>query len=353
MPNPKRVASTHAPPPPPAKPGSESVLSTSSTIRDFLELKSFEDNTETKRVTRRENSPDRDSSSSKSSSKRNRDQVQRLHQPLGEKPSVISTASFYPPQHRNANGHSVLSSDYAALPTSEQSQYVRSTKTLLLDNNNSNMQGVDENIYHWKVLNLSRAKLKASSRTSALLSGFAMVAMVEINIDEKIPVPLLITFVVCTVLLIAVHMLALMISTCILPNVEAVANLHYQTQKTVFESPHMKMNLIVELAWGFSTVLGILMFLVEIAILCWVKFYTVSQTVAWVATGLLIPIFFIFIAFAAHFYLKLVSHKSEVYDIGIKELQALKDQLVEDEGGAHSDNGSPNAGSRMGGVQVV
>ena len=34
--------------------------------------------------------------------------------------------------------------------------------------------------------------------------------------------------------------------------------------------------------------------------------------VAWVATGILIPIFVIFIAFAAHFYLKLVAHKSEV-----------------------------------------
>ena len=52
---------------------------------------------------------------------------------------MISTASFYPPQHRNLNG-------YASLPTSNysnrrlSSQYVRSTKTLLLDNNNSNMQ---------------------------------------------------------------------------------------------------------------------------------------------------------------------------------------------------------------------
>ena len=47
-----------------------------------------------------------------------------------------------------------------------------------------------------------------------------------------------------------------LIDLSILPNVEAVANLHFQTQKTVFESPHMKMSFIVELAWGFSTVLG-------------------------------------------------------------------------------------------------
>ena len=56
-------------------------------------------------------------------------------------------------------------------------------------------------------------------------------------------------------------MLALMISTCILPNVEAISNLHYQTPKTVFESPHTKMSFIIELAWAFSTVLGIILFL--------------------------------------------------------------------------------------------
>ena len=169
-----------------------------------------------------------------------------------------------------------------------------------------------------------------------------MVAMVEIQIDKEVPQPLLITFAVCTVLLIAVHMLALMISTCILPNVEAVANLHYQTQKTVFESPHMTMNSIVELAWGFSTVLGILLFLVEIAILCWVKFFTLSPKVAWVATGLLIPIMIIFIAFAAHFYLRLVSHKSEVYASDIKELETLKDQLLQDPDVEAGNNGGDN-----------
>ncbi len=47
----------------------------------------------------------------------------------------------------------------------------------------------------------------------------------------------MITFAACTVLLIAVHMLALMISTCILPNVEAVANLHFQVNGQVQTGP--------------------------------------------------------------------------------------------------------------------
>ena len=104
------------------------------------------------------------------------------------------------------------------------------------------------------------------------------------------------------------------------------------------------MSKIIELSWGFSTVLGILLFLggsstrkivqnslpsrfqdayfcignkkfdwhnfpfpVEIAILIWVKFYGFSShAAAWVATALLIPIICIFIAFAAHFYMRVI-----------------------------------------------
>ena len=43
------------------------------------------------------------------------------------------------------------------------------------------------------------------------------------------------------------------------------------------------------------------------------------------------PIMIVFIAFAAHFYLKLVSHKSEVYEDNIKELEHLKGQLTAEE----------------------
>ncbi|XP_072744378.1 calcium release-activated calcium channel protein 1 isoform X2 [Anoplolepis gracilipes] len=179
----------------------------------------------------------------------------------------------------------------------------------------------------WRKLQLSRAKLKASSKTSALLSGFAMVAMVEVQLNSPTDVPpqMLIAFAVCTTLLVAVHMLALMISTCILPNIEAVCNLH--SISLVHESPHERLHWYIEVAWVFSTLLGLLLFLLEITILCWVKFYDFSQVAAWSACIVLIPALIIFLAFAIHFYRSLVAHKYEVTVSGIRELELLKEQI--------------------------
>ncbi|XP_061499393.1 calcium release-activated calcium channel protein 1 isoform X1 [Anopheles gambiae] len=186
------------------------------------------------------------------------------------------------------------------------------------------------NYLSWRKLQLSRAKLKASSKTSALLSGFAMVAMVEVQLDEntKVPSAMLIAFAVCTTLLVAVHMLALMISTCILPNIETVCNLH--SISLVHESPHERLHWYIETAWAFSTLLGLILFLLEIAILCWVKFYDLNTTAAWSACIVLIPVLVIFVAFALHFYRSLMMHKYEVTVSGIRELEILKEQMEQD-----------------------
>ncbi|XP_053965242.1 calcium release-activated calcium channel protein 1 isoform X1 [Anastrepha ludens] len=182
----------------------------------------------------------------------------------------------------------------------------------------------------WRKLQLSRAKLKASSKTSALLSGFAMVAMVEVQLDSstKVPAGMLVAFAICTTLLVAVHMLALMISTCILPNIETVCNLH--SISLVHESPHERLHWYIETAWAFSTLLGLILFLLEIAILCWVKFYDLSQPAAWSACIVLIPVMIVFLAFAIHFYRSLVTHKYEVTVSGIRELEILKEQMEQD-----------------------
>lgn len=157
--------------------------------------------------------------------------------------------------------------------------------------------------------------------------------MVEVQLceNQKHPIPfsLLIAFAICTTLLVSVHMLALMISTCILPNVEAVASM--QGLIPISESPHEKLSHYVEIAWIFSTVFGILLFMIEVILLCWVKFWEVGgmdgKIIAVTATILLIPIVAIFIGFAVHFYRNIVAHQYERSAKGLEELQNMVTQL--------------------------
>lgn len=148
---------------------------------------------------------------------------------------------------------------------------------------------------------------------------------VQLNEDSKVPQGMLVAFAICTTLLVAVHMLALMISTCILPNIDAICNLH--SISLVHESPHERLHWYIETAWAFSTLLGLILFLLEIAILCWVKFYDLSPVAAWSACVVLIPVLIVFLAFAIHFYRTLVTHKYEVTVSGIRELELLKEQI--------------------------
>lgn len=162
--------------------------------------------------------------------------------------------------------------------------------------------------------------------------------MVEVQLDANTQVPsyMLVAFAICTTLLVAVHMLALMISTCILPNVETVCNMH--SIALVNESPHEMLHWYIEIAWAFSTLLGLILFLLEIAILCWVKFYDLSEAAAWSACIVLIPVLIVFLAFAIHFYRSLVTHKYEVSASGIRELEILKEQIEQN----HPNNSGNN-----------
>lgn len=164
--------------------------------------------------------------------------------------------------------------------------------------------------------------------------------MVEVQLERDYPYSpwLLIAFSACTTVLVAVHLFALMISTCILPNLEAVSNVH--NLNSVNESPHERMHRHIELAWALSTVIGTLLFLMEVMLLCWVKFLplksntgenntTISSGVpaAIACTIIIVPFGIVFIMFAFHFYRTLVSHKTDRQRRELEQVIRLQNQL--------------------------
>ena len=214
----------------------------------------------------------------------------------------------------------------------------------------------------WQQLYLSRAKLKAVSRTSALLAGFAMVAMVEVqlSVGANFDPVLLILFSIVTTLLIAVHLFALMISTCLLPNIEAASSISVHDVSAMKMSPHKQMKWFIECAWILSIGVGLILFLIEIALLIWLKFvpldhespsvaknvnatsspasqstsskpFEVGRISAITATGFLVPICIVFAYFAWYFYRTLAQQRVEQ----VKERMNEFNELLENSSTGH------------------
>ncbi|KAI1290198.1 Calcium release-activated calcium channel protein 1 [Halotydeus destructor] len=159
----------------------------------------------------------------------------------------------------------------------------------------------------WRKLQMYRSKLKASIRISALLCGFGMVAIVEVSVvksaNNPIPTGLLIAFGVVSVLLVFVHLFALMISTCILPNVDKIALSEERDVDAIDDSPHKKLRFFVHLSFILSNVIGIGLFLVMVAICVWAKFWALGNfnrgrdgKITAVASSSILLIFLVFIA---------------------------------------------------------
>ena len=163
--------------------------------------------------------------------------------------------------------------------------------------------------------------------------------MVEISLDDhrnsKKSAPLLVVYSIVTCLLVGVHLLALMISTCILPQLEADSLSGCEEYTS-----HETMHIYIELAWILSTgfgknsflviatfqnsigfCLGIFLFLVEIAIVCWVKFYFVARAAAIATTIVIVPVIILFCIFSLHFYRRLVSFKLSRHQDELNEIE--------------------------------
>jgi calcium release-activated calcium channel protein 1 len=83
----------------------------------------------------------------------------------------------------------------------------------------------------------------------------------------------------------------------------------------------------IQMAWAFSTGLGIILFLAEITIICWLQFLNVNKDAAIASTAIVVPVLIIFLLFAAFFYRRLISHKYERSYRDLEDLQQIAEEL--------------------------
>ena len=124
-------------------------------------------------------------------------------------------------------------------------------------------------------------------------------------------------FSVCTTILIAVHLLALLISTCILPNLEV------ELEDRSYRVHDNHITYYVDMAWILSTGVGIMLFLVEIALVCWIKFWPFNVYAAITATVIVVPLMFIFICFGVKFYWQLAVMHTENMQRDLYQLDSV------------------------------
>lgn len=100
------------------------------------------------------------------------------------------------------------------------------------------------------------------------LSFYFQVAMVEVEVSEATPPGLLIPFAMHTAILIFIHLFSLVLASRLLPELDAMsAHPHLGFSGTLARGWY------VQLCWVLSNILGVILFLVELVLVAYVKFF--------------------------------------------------------------------------------
>lgn len=101
--------------------------------------------------------------------------------------------------------------------------------------------------------------------------------MVEVDLSPQTPSEILIPYAMLTALLICVHLFSLVLATRLLPELEAYINkpnLNLPQPISITKGSSWA----VQLVWYLSNIVGVLLFLVELVLVAYVKFYPVGDS---------------------------------------------------------------------------
>jgi len=139
----------------------------------------------------------------------------------------------------------------------------------------------------------------------------------QFNNPTQVPSWLVSLLSVNSVILIAMHSFAFVIGTCLLPTLNAVNEEYVPPQegqefmKPVPDfSPHKKFSGFIKTSHRISHIFGLFVFLIEVPLVAWVKFWDVSMNAAIASSVTMIPFLIGFVIFYWCFNFE---YKSQIY----------------------------------------
>jgi len=200
-----------------------------------------------------------------------------------------------------------------------------------MGNNNKTDEEIwgNPNYMSWKRLQLSKAKLKGVTQMAAMMAGFSVVATVELDLRAANNEYLLTVFATTTALLVTSTMLSIMIATCILPHIEAIAKLN--SDQMLKHSPHDLLINYIDLSWVLANTVSIALFIIDVILICWIKF---PRLPAICVTVIMIPALLLLCIFSLIFYRRTLNHQYVLSDKKYNELELLSHRLSVCDGSA-------------------
>jgi Mediator of CRAC channel activity len=132
-----------------------------------------------------------------------------------------------------------------------------------------------------------------------------------------------------TVLMISMHCFAFMIGTCLIPYMHATSKEYHSPEESIDGhlemvpnfSPHLRFRGFIRVSHHISHVVGLFVFLVEIVLIAWVKFWDVSLKACVASTLIMLPFMVAFVFFWWYFNF---SYKTQIYTHRVKVIENVQ-----------------------------
>jgi calcium release-activated calcium channel protein 1 len=151
------------------------------------------------------------------------------------------------------------------------------------------------------------------------------VAIVELSLDSYIEHKsgdgVIICYAIVSCLLVGIHLLALLMSMCILPELKSVIRhsdnwINHENRKQL-----SSLNIYIEIAWVVSTGFGLFLFILELGLILWIKVSGYSRTAAISAIVTLCIVGCPFILFSVGFYIRVARAKVHLHQTDLEIIE--------------------------------